>query len=135
MKIAIKSRDDFHRLVRAVGDLVEIQIIGGNELIAQEMFADISVPRFPISSAGTIHQHERHKLALASLHERERLETFVHRAEAARKKDDRVRMPDENQFAREEIFERDELLVFLDDGIGALFPRQTDVHAETVFRS
>src|SRR5437868_4021392 len=44
-------------------------------------------------------------------------------------------MPDRRQSAREEVLERDELLVVLDDGVGALFPRQADVRAETAFRA
>src|SRR5690349_23222088 len=44
-------------------------------------------------------------------------------------------MPYEYQFAREKIFECDQFLVVLYDGICALFPRQTNVRPETVFRT
>ena len=98
------------------------------------MFADVLVPRLPIGAAGAVHEHERHELALAGLHERERLVPLVHRAEPAGEQHDGVRVPDENEFAREKVFERDELLVLANDGIGGLFPRQADVDAETVFR-
>ena len=63
-----------------------------------------------------------------------RLVTFIERAEAAGEQHNRVRVADENEFAGEKIFEGDELLVLGDDRVGALFPRQADVHAETVFR-
>ena len=44
-------------------------------------------------------------------------------------------MANKDQFAGEEVFEGDELLVLADDGIGALLPRQPDIRAETVFRA
>jgi hypothetical protein len=47
----------------------------------------------------------------------------------------RIGMADKSQFAREEIFEGDEFLVALHDGIGAFFPRQTDAGAKTVFQT
>jgi hypothetical protein len=42
-------------------------------------------------------------------------------------------VPDEDELAGEEVFEGDELLVFGDDGVGGLFPREADVDAEAVF--
>ncbi len=41
-------------------------------------------------------------------------------------------MTDENQFAREEIFERHQFFIFGNDRVGGLFPRQADVHSKTV---
>ena len=134
MKIAVEARDDFHRLVRVVGDLVKVQVVGRNQFVAQQMFADVFVPGLPIGAAGPVHQHQRHELAFARLHERERLVALVHRAKPAGEQHDGVRVPDENQFAREKVFEGDELFVLGDDRIGALLPRQADVGAETVFR-
>jgi hypothetical protein len=52
MEIPVKARDDFHRFVGVVGDLVKIQVVGRNQLVAQQMFADVFVPRFPIRAAG-----------------------------------------------------------------------------------
>src|SRR5690606_10239623 len=49
--------------------------------------------------------------------------------------DDGIGLPDEHELAREEIAEGDELLVTEDHGIGALFPRQTDVQSEAVLES
>ena len=118
VKVAIETRDDAHGVFRVVGDLVEVQVVGRNQLFAQEMFADVFVPRFPIRATGSIHQDERHETALAGLHQSERFEAFVHRAEAAGEKDDGVGVANEDQFAREEVFERDELLVFVDDRVG-----------------
>src|SRR5262249_17800277 len=135
MKIAIKPGDNLHRFVRAVCDSIEVQVVRGNELITQEMLADMLVPRLPISPARTIDQDQRHQLDLARLHERERLVTLVHRTEAAGEQRDGVRMPDEYEFAREKVFERDQLFVFADDRVGALFPGQSDVGAETLFKS
>src|SRR6266404_6870955 len=44
-------------------------------------------------------------------------------------------MPDENQLAREEILERNQLLILTNDRVGALFPGQPDVGSETFFGS
>ena len=44
-------------------------------------------------------------------------------------------MPNKDQFSREEIFEGDQLLILANHRIGALFPRQTDVGAEALFRA
>ena len=134
MIIPVKARDDFHRLVGAVGDMIQIQVVRRNQFAAQQMFADLFVPGFPVGAAGPVHQHERHELALAGLHEGDRLVALVQRAEPAGEQHDGVRMPDEHEFAGEKIFERDELFVLGDDRIGALLPRQADVDAETVFR-
>ena len=135
VEVAIEAGDDFHRLLRAVGDLVKVQVVGGNQFIPQQMFADVLVPGFPIRAAGFVDQHEGHKLAFPGLHEGQRLVALIHRAKPAGEQRNSVAVPDEDEFAREEIAERHQLLVVGDDGIGALLPRQADVHAETVFQS
>src|SRR5208337_4795062 len=56
------------------------------------------------------------------------------RAEPAGEQHNRVRVPDEDEFAREEVFEGDKLFVLSDDGVGSLLPRQADVDAKAVFR-
>jgi len=52
LEIPVKARDDFHRLVCVVGDAVQIQVVGRNQLVAEQVFADVFVPRFPIRAAG-----------------------------------------------------------------------------------
>ena len=69
-------------------------------------------------AAGVVHDDERDGYGLARLHERERLEHPVHRSEAAGEEGDRVRFLEEHELAREEVAERDELLVPGDDGVG-----------------
>src|SRR5215469_2313633 len=93
------------------------------------------VPGLPISAPGAINEHQRHELALAGLHQGQSLITFIHRAEPAWKQCDSIRVSDKNQFPGEEVFKRNQLLVFFDHRIGALFPRQTDVRAKTLLRS
>ena len=44
-------------------------------------------------------------------------------------------MPDEDQLAGKEVLERDQLLVFANDRVGALFPRQANAGAEAHFRA
>src|SRR4029077_3803279 len=44
-------------------------------------------------------------------------------------------MTNENQLSREEILKRDQLLILANDRIGALFPRQPNVRAETFLRT
>src|SRR5437868_8957514 len=99
------------------------------------MLADVLVPGPPVSAAFAIHQDERHNAAFAGLHEREGLVAFIHGAEAAREEDDGIRMAEEGEFARKEIFKCDQLLIVLNDRIGALFPRQANVCAKTSFQT
>src|SRR5436190_14769888 len=40
-------------------------------------------------------------------------------------------MPDEDQFAREKIFKRDQLLIFANDWVRTLLPWQSYIRAET----
>src|SRR5438309_748984 len=94
------------------------------------MLADVLVPGPPKRATFAIHEHQWHDTALAGLHQRERLITFIHSAEAAREKDNRIGMAQERQFAREEIFKCDELFVVLNDRIRALLPRQANVRAK-----
>src|SRR5437667_6529238 len=98
------------------------------------MFAHVFVPGPPVSAAWPIDQHQRHQLAFAGLHQRQRLVTLIHRAETAWKQRDGIRMSNEDQLAGEEIFERDQLFVLAYDRVGALFPGQADISAETILR-
>src|SRR5579862_212670 len=95
------------------------------------MLADMLVPGLPVSPSGAIYEHERHQLALSSLHQGDRFVTFVHCSEAAGEKHDGIRMPDEDQLSCEEIFKGDEFFVLANNRVGALLPRQAYVCAET----
>ena len=61
-----------------------------DELVAQQMFADVFIPRAPICPAFTVHKHQWHDAALAGLHERQGLVAFIHGAEASGEEDNRV---------------------------------------------
>src|SRR5439155_10001137 len=110
-----ETSDGFDRLVGVVGDLVEVQIVFGDQLVAEQVFADVFVPGLPVSAAGPVNEHQRHQAALAGLHQGQRLVAFVHRAETARKQDDGICVAQENQFAREEILERNQFVGLLND--------------------
>src|SRR5207247_7187946 len=99
------------------------------------MFADVFVPGLPVRAARAVDQHQRHELALSSLHQGERFIPFIERAETTRKQDNRERMPDESQFARKEISEGDQLFIMLNDRVGGLFPGQSYVRAKTPLRT
>jgi len=54
VKVAIESGDEANRFVRAVGDLIEVEVVRGDKFIAEKVFADLLVPGFPIGAAGTV---------------------------------------------------------------------------------
>src|SRR5208282_3856432 len=77
--VAVKAGDDAHGVAGGFGDLIEAQIVRGNQLGAQEVFAVVFVPGFPIGAAGAVQEHQRDDAAFARLHEGQGLVTFVHR--------------------------------------------------------
>ena len=93
------------------------------------------VPGLPVSAARPVDEHQRHQLALARLHQRQRFVTLVHRAKPAGEQRDGVGVPDEDQLAGKEILEGDQLLVLANDRVGRLFPGQTDVGAKALLRA
>src|SRR5512147_1796816 len=101
MKVAIEPSNDFDGLIRVVRDLVKVEIVRRNELVPQQVFADMLIPGLPVGAALTVDQHQRHELAFAGLHEREGLVTFVHRPETTREEGNRVRVTNKDELARE----------------------------------
>ena len=89
-------------------------------------------PGGPVRATGHVEEHDRRGRRLAGLHERQQLERFVERAEAAGKQHERVRFLHERDLAREEVPEVDELRVVGEELRGAGFERQTDADAERV---
>ena len=67
------------------------------------------------------------------MHEGQDFEAFIHRAEAAGEKRDRMGLLHEVEFAGEEVVEVDELRVAVDDFVRALLEGQADVQTEAVF--
>ena len=96
---------------------------------ASRLLANERVPVLPIFAAGRVEQHDRHHVALAGLQQREHLERFVERAEAAGQADDRVALLHEHQLAREEVLHVHQLGVAADDGVGDLLEGEHDVQA------
>jgi len=135
VEVAVEPRDDLDRLIHIVGNLVEVQVLGRDELVAQQVLAHLAVPGLPERAAGAVNQHQRHQLAFARLHEGQGFIALVHRAEAAREQGDGIRVADEDQLAGEEILEGDQFFIFANDGVGALLPGQADVDAEALFRA
>ena len=72
-------------------------------------------------------------MALAGLHQGQDLEAFVERAEPAGEQGDGVAFLDEEELAREEVFEVHQLRVVQDDGVGMLLEGEQDVEADAVF--
>src|SRR4030095_15956711 len=92
MKISVEACDNLYRLIRIVRDLVKIKVIRRNQLIPEQMLANMLVPRLPVRPARTIDQHEWHQLAFAGLHQGQRFVSFIHGAEPSWEKRDRIRM-------------------------------------------
>ena len=135
MIVPVETGDELDRMFRVIRDVIEVQILGRNQPITEEMLADVFIPRLPIRPARTVHQHQGHDATLACLHKGQCLVSFIHGAESTGEEHDGVGVPDESQLAGEEVFEGDQLFVVLDDRVGALFPRQPDVRAEAALRS
>ena len=71
------------RFVHVVGDLEEMEVVLRDEPELEQIVLEKAQPRLPIAAAGLVHEHHGNDPRLARLHEREHLEAFVHRAEAA----------------------------------------------------
>ncbi len=97
------------------------------------MFSDVLIPGFPVGSARPVHQDQRHKAAFSRLHQGESFIAFIQGAETAGEENDCIRMPEKSEFSGKEVLESNEFLILLNDGIGVLFPGQTDIGAETFF--
>src|SRR5215207_967061 len=65
MIVAIETGDDADRFVDVVCDAIEIEIVWGDETVAEEVFANVFIPGLPISATGAVHKDERHHAALA----------------------------------------------------------------------
>ena len=94
---------------------------------------DEVAPGAPVRPAGHVEEHDRRRLRLAGLHQRQQLERLVERAEAAGQQHEAVRLLDELELAGEEVAEVDELRVALGEELGRRrLERQPDAHAERV---
>src|SRR5437667_98105 len=119
---AVEARDLLDGLVHGVHDPVEGHVVAVDQLPLHER-PDPAVPDAPVGLWSGLDEHDGHDRRLARLREREELEALVHRAEAAREERDRARLLDEEELAREEVLERDELRVGGDPGVRLLLER------------
>src|SRR5208282_3973573 len=103
-----------------------------DERLVEELVLDEPPPCLPVVAARAVDEQQRFGLALARLHQRERLESLVVRAESAGEQHDGVALLDEAEFAGEEVFEIDQLAVAGDLDVRLLLERQADIEAETV---
>ena len=109
--VAVEGRDLFERDVRVVGDLHELEVVRRDVPAVAQLRLHELQPGGPVGATGHVEQHDRRGRRLAGLHERQQLERFVERAEAAGKEHERVRFLHERDLAREEVPEVDELRV------------------------
>jgi len=83
VEVAVEVPDLADRLLDAVGDLIEVQVVGADQLARQQVVLDVVLPGLPEVAAWRIDEDDRHGDGLAGLHERQHLEPLVHRAEPA----------------------------------------------------
>src|SRR5881628_3006469 len=112
---------DLHGLARAVGDVQQVEILGGDLALPRDAVAQPPGEPLPVLQA---EQDDREVFHLARLHQRERFEQLVHRAVTARKHDEGGRILHEHRLADEEVSEVDGAL---DVGVEPLLERQLDV--------
>src|SRR4051812_35900211 len=94
--------DDVDNLVDVVTHLDQIEVGRVYLAVGKHRRAQ------PVDQAGPVRrvvEHDRKGRDLAGLHQRQRLEQLVHRAEATRQNDERLRVLDEHRFTREEVAE------------------------------
>lgn len=135
VEVAVEAGDPADGFGGVLGDLVEVEVVFGDQRCAEEVFTDVAVPGFPVGASGSVDEDEGHELAFACLHEGEGFIGFVHGSEATGEEGDGVGVADEREFPGEEVLEGDEFFVLEDDGVGGLFPGQPDIGAEAVFGS
>src|SRR6478672_9505413 len=110
--------------LRIVGEQNKIQVPRRDLGLAKHSRLDPTNQPGPVVSS----EHDDGKLVnLARLNERERLECFIERAEAAGKDDEGVRVLDEHRLSHEEVAKVDERI---DVRVRALLERELDVAAD-----
>src|SRR5207253_11170672 len=128
---AVEARDLLDRLVHGVHDAVEGHVVAVDQLPLHKR-PDPAVPDAPVGLWPGLDERDGDDRLLARLCEREELEALVHCAKAAREERDRARLLQEEELAREEVLERDELRVGGDPGVRLLLERQPDVEPEAL---
>ena len=101
--------------VHRIGHREQREVLRTEQLPRQKLLPHEGEPRGPVRSAGCVHADDRQHVAFARLHERENLEQLVLRAESAGEQDHRMNLLHEHQLPCEEVAERDQLLILVDD--------------------
>src|SRR5688572_17067767 len=127
---AIEARHLVHGLGDARRHAEERQVVRRHEPAAEQVVVHVALPRLPVRAARRVEKDDRHGLALARLHERQRFVGLVHGAEATREEHHGIGFLHEHHLAREEVAERDQLRILGDELVRLLLEREPDVHAE-----
>src|SRR6516225_29376 len=91
----------FHR----IGDLVECKIFGRDHASPKQHILDVVLPTPPVVPSRFVDQQDREEMALARLNERKHFESLILCAESAGEESDRIRLLNEEQLARKEVFQ------------------------------
>src|SRR5881296_3965131 len=129
---AVKACDLAHRVLDRLRDAVEARVDRVDEPPLDQRARGPSVPDPPERLRPGLDEHDGDDRRLARLDERQELEGLVHRAVAAREERDRARLLHEEELAREEVLECDELRVGGDPRVRLLLERQPDVEPEAL---
>src|SRR5439155_986033 len=129
---AVEACDLAHRVLDRLRDAVEARVDRVDEPPLDQRARGPSVPDPPERLRPGLDEHDGDDRRLARLDERQELEGLVHRAVAAREERDRARLLHEEELAREEVLERDELRVGGDPRVRLLLERQPDVEPEAL---
>lgn len=54
--VAVEPVDLADDVVGAIGDLVEEEVVGGDEPVAEEMFAGVAIEALPVGAAGAVEE-------------------------------------------------------------------------------
>src|SRR4051794_37620567 len=111
-------------LVEVIADDEQVEVLRGDHALAEGALAQPVDQPVPV---GRVDQADRELVDLAGLDQRQRLEELVERAEAAGQDDERVRVADEHDLAREEVVELERVG---DVAVGVLLEGQLDVQAD-----
>src|SRR3990167_3144473 len=121
--LLVEREDRVHHLLRLVMYLHEVHVGGVDHVLPDQALAEPGDEPAPIR---LVHQDDRHLARLAGLHQCERLEQLVERAEAAGQDDERGGELREHHLAREEMLEAKPDVVV---PVRVLLARQIDVEA------
>src|SRR5262249_27248602 len=132
---AVEGRDLLDRLADAGRGPEERQVLLVDEAAPEQVVVHVLQPGFPVRPARRVEEHDRYRVHLAGLRQRQRLVALVVGAEPAREEHDRVRFLHEHELAGEEVAEGDELRVVLDELVRVLLEGEPDVDAEAPLAS